>query len=127
MPNPCGVLEVKCPASAKDKSLRELCIKPNFFLSLQANNTMKLKANHSYHYQVQGQMHITQRMWCDFFVWTPRVADYHIERIFYKPELWENIMYPKLRKFYFCSMLPELASPRYPSCQRVRDTLKEEL
>ena len=122
MTDPHGVLEIKCPASAKEQTLYNLSANSNFFL-YQTNDHLQLKTSHKYYYQVQGQMRITKRAWCDFVVWTPRASDLHIERIFYQPDLWDTTMYPKLRKFYFCSMLPELASPRYHSCKNVRDTL----
>lgn len=31
-----------------------------------------LKKNHSYYFQIQGQLHITQRNLCYFVVWTPK-------------------------------------------------------
>ena len=117
--DPHGVLEIKCPASAKETSLEELSKSSSFFLH-KTGNEYHLKKNNIYYYQVQGQMHVTQRTWCDFVVWTPRDSEMVIERIEYKPEFWGE-MYLKLQTFYFNSMLPELASPRYPSCKHVRN------
>ena len=120
MNDPHGVLEIKCPATAKDNSLEELSKSSNFFLH-KAGGEFHLKRNY---YQVQGQMHITHHKWCDFVVWTPRASEMVVERIVYDPEFWDK-MYPRLRAFYFGSMLPELASPRYPSCKHVRDTITD--
>ena len=124
MADPLGLLEVKCPASANDTLLKDLCHKSNFFLNFSDTNNFQLKTNHNYYYQVQGQMHITKRAWCDFVVWSPCETNLHVERILYKPQIWEKTMYPKLEQFYFGSMLPELASPRYPSSKKVRDTIE---
>lgn len=33
---------------------------------------LKLKTSHDYYYQVQGQLHITDRKYCYFAVWTPK-------------------------------------------------------
>ena len=126
MSDPFGVLEVKCPASGKDIPLKQLCNNSNFFLTMD-NNHLKLKRKHNYYYQVQEQMHITNRIWYDFVVWTPRESELHVERIFYDSHLWEQTIYPKLQKFYFTSMLLELASPRYPSRKKVQDTLDTEV
>lgn len=36
------------------------------------NGELKLKTSHDYYYQVQGQLHITERQYCYFIVWTPK-------------------------------------------------------
>ena len=56
--NRTGLLEIKCPASKKIKTLDE---SPHYYA------------------QVQLQLHCTSREWCDFVVWTP--DDMHIERV----------------------------------------------
>ena len=43
-----------------------------------------------------------------------------VERIVYDSEFWGR-MHPKLKTFYFGSMLQELASLRYPLCKVVQD------
>jgi len=117
--NPLGIVEIKCPISAKDTTLNDLCSHNNqFFLHLDKNK-MKLKTNHNYCYQIQEQLHITRRAWCDFYVWTPRPNDVHIERIQYNASLWKQ-MYSN---FYFGSMLPELVRPLYPSRKKIRGTI----
>ena len=123
MNDPHGVLEIKCPATAKDTSLEELSKSSKFFLN-KADDEFHLKKKNNYYYQVQGQMHITQRTWCDFVVWTPRASEMVVERIAYDSEFWGR-MYPKLKAFYFGSMLPELASPRFPSSKHIRDTIND--
>lgn len=66
------LVEVKCPRSIlklhpfeaiKEKKIR--------FATLDENNQLLLKENHNYHYQIQGQLHITKRIACYFIVWSP--------------------------------------------------------
>ena len=55
-------------------------------------------------------------------MWSPRQNDWAIERITADEAFWDSI-YPKLRHFYFESMLPELVNPCHPSGQPVWDFL----
>ena len=73
MNDPDGVLEIKSPATAKDTSLKELSKSLRFFL-YKAGDGFHLKKK-NYYYQVQSQMHITQRSWCNFVVWTPHTLE----------------------------------------------------
>ncbi len=70
-----------------------------------------LKRTHTYYYQVQGQMLVTKQSWCDYYVWTPRNDDGVVEWIYVDQSFITDI-FTKLKKYYFCNMLPELASPR---------------
>ena len=67
-----------------------------------------------YHYQVQGQLTITQLPWCDILIWTPHGTS--LQRI--KRD--EDLMYLKLKLFYHEYLLPELADPVYYSGQSIR-------
>ena len=82
-----GLLEIKCPYSIRHT-------KPGpenlgFITFDKETNQCKLKNNHSYYAQVQGQMAITQRKWCDFFVYTAH--GYYIERIVFSEAYWLDI------------------------------------
>lgn len=105
-----GVIEVKCPYSFKDVHPKEAALSDNFFCYLDENKKLRLKKNHAYYYQVQGEMAITQRKWCHFIVWTNKGLEF--ETIFYDEELWENVMLPKLNTFFCSAVLPELFSDR---------------
>lgn len=124
---PEGLLEIKCPYSAKDKHLVDICTdnkqKSSFFMAYNSQTgQFTLKRNHSYYYQVQGQLHTTGRSWCDFYVWTPRDGDQVVERIYRDTGFWSN-MFPILRRYYYGSMLPELVCPRHPSGQDIRESV----
>ena len=64
------LIEIKCPYSARDISVKEACADCKFFCSLQSDK-MKLKENHSFYFQVQGAMAISGVHTTDFIVWTP--------------------------------------------------------
>ncbi len=63
-------------------------------------------------------MLVTKRSWCDFYVWTPRNDDRVVERIYVDQSFITDI-FTKLKKYYFCNMLPELASPRHLRGQEI--------
>ncbi|XP_062588594.1 uncharacterized protein LOC134250257 [Saccostrea cucullata] len=102
------ILEVKCPFSAKNMTIPEAIEKVHdFCLEVQNFNgvkSFKLRENHQYYDQVQGQLHITGKSLCDFMVWTPK--DCAIVRI-NKDINWE-INISVLTDFYFCKFLPYL-------------------
>ena len=125
---PFGLVEIKCPARAEKLSLFKLSTekqyKSNFFLQY-ADGKYQLKKGHNYYYQIQGQLQITCRQWCDFVVWTPSatVDDLVVQRIYFDDDIWKTTIYPRLYSFYMGSMLPELASPRHLSGQKVREVV----
>ena len=114
--NQFGLVEYKCPYSARDVTVEEACKQKNFMSRLR-NNTVTLKQTHHYYYQIQGQMAICRRSWCDFVIWTP--CGISIERIDFNTTIWEDMM--KLEQFYDEAVLPELASPRFPQGQPIRE------
>ena len=96
-----------------DLSLTEAAQSKQFFLSTDGDSgQLHLKMSHSYYYQIQAAMFCTQRKWCDFVVRTS--VDLHIERIKWNDKFWDGIV-PKLKRFYFEALLPELAQPLYQS------------
>ena len=75
---------VKYPSSIK----REKPSQENLsFLTLGENDKVTLKQNHPYLYQVQGQMAVTGKNHCDFFVYTH--FGIHQERITLNREIWK--------------------------------------
>ncbi|XP_052691242.1 uncharacterized protein LOC128169115 [Crassostrea angulata] len=102
------ILEVKCPFSAKEmtipeaiEKLNDFCLEFQEFLGVKS---YKLRENHQYHDQVQGQLHITGKSACDFMVWTPK--DCAIVRIT-KQLSWEDNI-SVLTDFYFEKFVPHL-------------------
>ena len=99
-----GLLEMKCPYLLKDISPYEAAQQMSFFCYLQ-DGSLHLKKQHHYYYQVQGQMAICSKKWCDFVVYTNNGIS--IERIQFDELVW-NAMILKLKSFYINSLLPKL-------------------
>lgn len=116
---PQGIAEFKCPYTAQFQTPAEAASSnQKFFCSLSSSGEMKLKRRHNYYYQVQGTLAITKRYWCDFVVWSPKGMT--VERINADSRFWETIK-NKLVDFYKQAILPELANPRVPRGQSIRE------
>lgn len=78
---------------------------------------------------MQGQLHITQKVYCLFVLWIP--SGIKIEKIERDDIFWENKMKKHLLDFYMECLLPELIDPRYPrsmdiqSLQTILNAVKE--
>jgi exodeoxyribonuclease (lambda-induced) len=59
-----GLLEIKCPYSLRDE------VVPEFRSYVEQKH---------YWHQIQAQLYVTDRQWCDFLQWTPN--DHKIERV----------------------------------------------
>jgi len=103
---PEGLVELKNPYTARDKTLIEAAGCKNFCLQLDKEGKLALKRNHDYYYQIQCAMFCTKHQWCDFVVMT---KDLHLERIYFDLNFCKKFV-PKLCEFYFTAILPELAS-----------------
>ena len=96
---PHRLVEIKCPARAETLPLFDLCTKKEYksmFCLQHADDKYELKKRNSYYYQIQGQLNITRRNWCDFVVWIPSMTidNFFVERIYYDNSLWSNTIYP---------------------------------
>jgi len=69
------------------------------------NSDGNLKCSHKHYTQVQGQLAITDRHFCDFIVWTPQGMTQ--ERIIMDIHFWEKVQ-RKLTSFFAKHLLPEL-------------------
>lgn len=116
-----SVVEVKCPAKAKHLTPVEATEKKIITYCTIINDTsLKLKTTHNFYYQVQGQLHITQRRNCFFVVWTPHGIS--IEKIDRDDDFWREKMEAKLSQFYLKCILPEIVDPRHPRKLPIRET-----
>ena len=98
-----GTVEIKCPykyrqCNPMDVQDPHFCLQPN-------SEGMSLSHTHEYYTQVQGQLAVCQRLFCDFVCWTP--CGMHVERIDYDPTYFSELK-QKLDKFYHIAVLPEL-------------------
>lgn len=103
-----GLVEIKCPFSIRFENPSE-CIKTGKLKYFNKNGG--LKKSHNYNYQIQGQLNILKRQWCDVAIWTH--VGIHIKRIWVDVEFWNEIV-EKLTTFYLYYLLPELVNS-YPN------------
>ena len=83
-------------------------------------DSVHLKTNHNYYYQVQGQLAILNLTWCDFVVVLTE-RDMQIEKIYFDEKFWKEHCYPKLFSFYYGIILPELVYPRHTLALKISD------
>ena len=95
-----GLLEIKCPFSGKDLHPSALKGRPGSFLTDGG-----LNRSHKYYTQVQGQLAITNRQFCDFVVWTP--IGLITQRIYHDSLFWEKVV-KKLTSCFVENILPEI-------------------
>ncbi|XP_050520340.1 uncharacterized protein LOC126893858 [Daktulosphaira vitifoliae] len=102
-----GIVEVKCPFNAKDMTpkiaITEKIIK---YVHFDKNGNLLLKRTSQEFYQIQGELHITQREYCYLIIWTGKGMVY--EKIMRDDVFWKNNMENQLINFYENCMLPEL-------------------
>lgn len=107
--DPDSILEIKCPHVLKNATLEDAVKnkKVTFLLFNEVKGEFELKKNHDYHYQIQGQLHITGKKYCYFVVWFPLQSPY-IELIEKDDNFYFKNMKSKLSSFYFSSMAMEI-------------------
>ena len=67
-----GIIEIKCPFKMRDaEEVTEL--DGLGYLKKNEQNKFELSTSHKYYHQIQGNLYLTNRKFCDFVVWTPRV------------------------------------------------------
>lgn len=99
-----GIIEIKCPFSAANLSVREACtMLDDFYCYTDENNDIKLNVKHKYYFQVQGTMAITNAQFCDFVVWTTKSME--CIKIPFDNNVWISLLH-KLKEFYLNYMLP---------------------
>ena len=103
-----GLLEIKCPSVHRDKTPMEAAKDKSFFCEI-VDDKVTLKRSHKYYFQVQGQMGVSGKTWCDFFVWTMKGCT--VERIHFDENLWKE-MVQKLTIFYLEAVEPEIFTQR---------------
>lgn len=103
---PYGLVEVKCPSTKFLVTPLEACSDERFFAE-NINGKPKLKRNHPYYYQVQGQLAVTRANWCDFVIYT--CMGMNIERIEFASQFWSTVE-EKLKAYYFNHFLGPAAA-----------------
>lgn len=91
-----AIVEIKCPYRGRNLKVVPSADFP--FLEYRDGKPV-LKEHSKYFCQVQGQLYITGRRTCLFFVYT--FADTFLQQIEFDSEFCEQSMLPKLDSFYF--------------------------
>ena len=108
-----GLAEIKCAFFNRNVSPSEACSSSGFCSTLETTSDgescIKLRKDHMYFLQVQGQMAITKRPWYNFVIYTEKGLS--IERIDFDSTFWEKELLPKLIDFYDNCLAPEILSP----------------
>ncbi|CAG2228395.1 unnamed protein product [Mytilus edulis] len=86
-----GCLEIKCPYKFSEETpINAACLdKTNFHIE---NDTPLMKRNDTspYYCQIQCQLAVTKRKWCDFVLFTFKGV--HHERIPFDEQFWSNVL-----------------------------------
>ena len=98
------LLGSKMPFLMWEKTILEATWNVSAFCSIEQDGCMFLSESHTYFYQVQTEMHVTNSKWCDFVVWLP-LDQPSIQQVCYDPEFMSKTIV-KAQKFYFDQFLP---------------------
>ncbi|XP_030833719.1 uncharacterized protein LOC115920991 isoform X1 [Strongylocentrotus purpuratus] len=106
-----GLLEVKNPYTQRRSTITEYVTQKGSCL-VSENGTNHLNRRHPYFAQVQLQLWVSGKKWCDFVVRTiAKVNNLHVERILLDDQYMENIL-PKIHTFFHKGIVSEFASGR---------------
>ncbi|CAC5420379.1 unnamed protein product [Mytilus coruscus] len=120
-----GLLEIKClkifrEVAPKDlfgkldkKEVKRSDLYSSCFGIPQSDNTsLELKTSHIYYFQIQFQMAITGRNWCDFVLWSP-VGPPNVERIRRDEQLIKSML-GNVTTLWYEVIAPEIFEMRVP-------------
>ena len=102
-----GLLEIKCPYTGRNSHPDTLRSVNKSFL-----NSQGLVRTHKYYTQVQGQLLLCEKQYCDFVVWT--TEGLLTERVYIDVRFTEKLE-KKLTNFYVEKLLPAILIRRFSS------------
>lgn len=102
-----GLLEIKCSFVHQNKDPKEACMDNHYHVALDENENVHLKIDSPWYVQIQGQLGVCHRKWCDFVFFTKK--GFIVDRIYFDEELYRNIVV-KAGKFFEKYILPSLLS-----------------
>lgn len=110
-----SLVEVKCLFSAshlQSTDLKEIVKEKKGNCLEIVDGSVRLKRNHNYYYQIQGQLNVTGRQFCYFVVYINDNVELFVEKIEKDNDLWESYMLPKLVRFYRECVAREIITKR---------------
>lgn len=100
-----GLLEIKCPFKYRDEDPNTIS-DTSFYIESNDDGTPKgLRHTHEYFYQVQGQLAVCCKEYCDFVCWTPKGM--YVERIVRHMLFFEELK-QFLNRYFIRIILPVL-------------------
>ena len=99
-----GIIEIKCPYKHRDTHPKDVA-DPRFYLKISEDGELYLSRSHKYYRQIQGQLAICEKEYCDFICWTPHGM--HTEHIL-PEDSYLNETIPQLDAFFVKVLLPLL-------------------
>lgn len=91
-----GIIEIKCPLSMYYAITKHLARRKEGWVP---DKNYHGHIFDSHYDQMQGNMAVTSRKWCDYIVYSPNDKKEYVERIYFDPHYWSEIMYPKIKEF----------------------------
>ena len=108
-------IEIKSPLSKVGMRVEDACKSKTFFLEKLNDGTIRLKRNHDYYIQVQGQLYVAT----DFNIESIHVIVYFgeemplfKEKIFMESLCWNQELLPRLEFFFKRALYPEMLTKR---------------
>ena len=120
-----GLLEVKCTLKPKCEVCLQFCTcnLPDYLGYVDGR--LEIKKSHKYFCQVQGQLAVTQRQWCDFFVYSCNGT--FLERVLYEESYYKEV-HENLIFFFKSFIAPKiLEGPSLESSTLVNDQISEDI
>ncbi|XP_060858281.1 uncharacterized protein LOC132935681 [Metopolophium dirhodum] len=114
-----GIIEIKCPYTIKDLTPEDAIQNGKLKFATVIDGKLNLKTNDNYYYQIQGQLHITQRAYCYFVVWSSKGMLY--QKIVRDDVFFELRMQQQLISFYHDHLLHEILDSRFNRGLPIRD------
>lgn len=93
------ILEIKCVFNPDGIDLEQLSKRSNFCLSKTLTGEWKLKHNHRYYHQIQGQLALSNLTKCRFVLFYKYPNCIHSEIIKFDNQLWTDLEI-KVKNFY---------------------------
>ncbi|XP_069116847.1 uncharacterized protein [Argopecten irradians] len=85
-----GLLEVKCSFMYKNQTPQEACADNHYHVYLDENDDVRLKPGTSWYTQIQGQLGVCGKKWCDFILYTKK--GFVVDRIYFDAEFYRHIV-----------------------------------
>ena len=99
-----GLLEIKCPYKYREQHPTTV-MNSKFCLQPHVDGGVRLSKKHDYYLQIQGQLAICNKEYCDFTCWTPHGI--HVEQITRDESTFDSFR-PSLDAFFKEVLLPLL-------------------